>query len=386
MLVRSRHGCCRLQEHEFSFPGDSIARRLCKPLVVLMVVCAALCRADIDGQQAATAADGGQVKTKRLVYKPQPRRTLTVYFPDDWQPTDRRSALVIFRCRIPAQREHFRKLGMVIVKPQLASVNSGRLPKLNLQEIAKLPRPRDQVADTKSVIRYLRAHAGQLGIDPRRIVATGTSGGGDLALQAYLNQSFEDPQDDQSVSPRPDALLLYCPAFDGIDIWFVTLDDLLRQTKQKAPSFLPLLPKFVKNTTGEYAVPLDHRARLIELAASLGREKGIGAAEIENFQEVLHLFNERDWQLLHPVEDALKMSASRIMGDQDFPPTLILFGERDHLYQYQTAFVEKAQSLGKKFELQVFPGAGHSFMQQPAFEQPSTRVAESFLRKHNLLP
>ena len=88
-----------------------------------------------DGQAAQPSAE-----TMTLVYKSKPRRTLTVYYPDDWKATDRRSALVIFRCRIPAQREHFRKLGMVIIKPQLAGVNSGQLPKLSLDEIASLMR------------------------------------------------------------------------------------------------------------------------------------------------------------------------------------------------------------------------------------------------------
>jgi dienelactone hydrolase len=97
---------------------------------------------------------------------------------------------------------------MVIVKPQTAPLNSGQLPKLSLETIASLPRPRHQVEDTKSAIRFLRANAATFGIDSRKIVATGTSGGGDLALQASINRSFEDPNNDQSMSPRPDALIL----------------------------------------------------------------------------------------------------------------------------------------------------------------------------------
>lgn len=79
-----------------------------------------------------TATLSEPVVTKSFVYKSKPRRTLTVYFPDDGKASDKRSALVIFRCNIPAQREHFRRLGMVIIKPQLAPVNSGQLPQLSL--------------------------------------------------------------------------------------------------------------------------------------------------------------------------------------------------------------------------------------------------------------
>lgn len=327
-----------------------------------------------------------QAKTASMVYKKEPRRSLTVYYPDGWKATDQRSALVIFHCRIPEQREHFRKRGMVIIKPVLAGVNSGKLPGLSLQTIAKLPKPRLQVEDTKSVIRFVRKNAVQLGINPERIVATGTSGGGDLALQSYINSAFEDPNDDRSISHRPNALVLYCPAFDGIDIWYVKIETLLNKSKNKAPAFTPHLLRFIKNTTDEYAVPLDHRAKLIQLAATLGKEQNISETEIQNFQEILKLFNQRDWQLLHPVEDALKMSASRILTKELLPPTLIMFGDRDHLFKHQTAFVEHAKAKGQKFELKIFKGAGHSFMMQPAFEEPSTREAETFLRKHDFLP
>ncbi len=326
------------------------------------------------------------VRTSRLVYKQEPRRTLTVYYPDDWKPSDKRPVLVIFRCRIEAQREHFRKRGMVVIKPQLAAVNSGKLPGMSLEEISKAPKPRHQVEDTKSAIRYLRANADKLGIHPQRIVATGTSGGGDLALQSYLNKAFEDPQDDQSVANKPNALVLYCPAFDGIDIWFVKTETLTARTKADAPSFLPLLSRFVKNTEDEYATPLDHRAELLHLAAELGEEKGIDGDEVRRFQSVLELFNERDWQLLHPAEDALQMSASRILTKEPLPPTLIMFGRRDHLYKYQMAFVDRAKSLGQNIEVEIYDHAGHSFMLQPAFLAPSTQRVDTFLRGIGFLP
>ena len=38
----------------------------------------------------------------------------------------------------------------------------------------------DQIIDVKCAVRYLRAHAADLGIDPNRIAALGTSAGGQL--------------------------------------------------------------------------------------------------------------------------------------------------------------------------------------------------------------
>ncbi len=330
--------------------------------------------------------NGPAVRTQHLVYRQQPPRGLKVYYPNGWEQTDQRPVLVIFRCNIPFQREHFLKLGMVVVKPQLAPVNSGQLPNLSLEEIAHLPRPRNQVEDAKSVIRFLRANAKQLGIDPDRVVSTGTSGGGDLALQSTINTAFVNAEDDVTISSKSDALILFCPAFDGIDIWFVKTATLLERTKAEASSFLPVIQRFVQNTTDEYAVPRDHRAELITLAATVGRQEGIADAEVERFQQVLLLFNQRDWQLLHPVADALKMSASRILPAAQLPPTMIMFGDRDHLVQYQRAFVDRAKAAGKEFELKIFAGGGHSFMTQPAFEAASTREMESFLTRHHILP
>ena len=146
------------------------------------------------------------------------------------------------------------------------------------------------------------------------------------------------------------------------------------------------LKRFAKKTPEGYSVPLDHRANLIKLASQLGQQEGIAESEITRFQKVLELFNARDWQLMHPVEDDLKMSASRILPKEPLPPTLILFGDRDHLNQYQRAFVDKAREAGKRFELKVYKGGGHSFMTQPAFEKLSTTDVESFLRKHGCLP
>ena len=325
--------------------------------------------------------------TGRVVYKKEPLRRMTLYYPEGWSKRDKRPALVIFRCRIEAQREHFLERGMVVIKPDTAPVNSGKLPGLSLEEIAGLPKPRDQVMDTKSAIRYIRANAGSLGVDPGKIVATGTSGGGDLALQSHLNPHFVDASDDLSVSCSPDALVLYCPAFDGLDLWFVKSAELKAQTEQKAPNFLELLGEFADGLDEEYAQPLDHRATLIKKAATLGRDRGIDDAQIAAFQKVLELFNERDWQLLHPVADARRMSASALIKKgEPLPPTLMLFGDRDHLKSAQENFVRNARAKGLEFEMKIYQGGGHSFMMMPAFEEPSTMDVDRFLVDKGILP
>lgn len=74
--------------------------------------------------------------------------------------------------------------------------------------------PFEAVADAKSAIRYLRANAQKLGIDPNRIAAGGGSAGAHLAAAADLTR-LDAPGEDLAVSSRPNALVLFNPVFDN---------------------------------------------------------------------------------------------------------------------------------------------------------------------------
>ena len=70
----------------------------------------------------------------------------------------------------------------------------------------------DSVADGKSAMRWVRAHADEFGIDPARIAAVGSSSGGMMAAATALDTELDDPNDDKRIDPRPNALILYNPA------------------------------------------------------------------------------------------------------------------------------------------------------------------------------
>lgn len=72
----------------------------------------------------------------------------------------------------------------------------------------------DCIADVRSALRYLRAHASTLGLDPARIAVAGDSAGGHLAAALATLPDYQHPSDDLSLSGRPDALLLYNPVLD----------------------------------------------------------------------------------------------------------------------------------------------------------------------------
>lgn len=71
------------------------------------------------------------------------------------------------------------------------------------------------IADAKSAMRWVRAHAAELGIDPERIAAGGGSAGGFLAYAVATLDAFDEKGEDTSVSCRPDALVIYCGVFDA---------------------------------------------------------------------------------------------------------------------------------------------------------------------------
>lgn len=75
--------------------------------------------------------------------------------------------------------------------------------------------PRECVMDGKSVIRWIREHAGELGIDPDRIAAGGGSAGGHVAAACATTDGFEEPGESSAISCRPNALVLFNPVIDN---------------------------------------------------------------------------------------------------------------------------------------------------------------------------
>jgi acetyl esterase/lipase len=71
--------------------------------------------------------------------------------------------------------------------------------------------PQDCLRDAKAAIRWARANADRLGIDPDRIMAGGESAGGHLAAAVALVPGFEEGAH-REVSSLPNALALFNPA------------------------------------------------------------------------------------------------------------------------------------------------------------------------------
>lgn len=74
--------------------------------------------------------------------------------------------------------------------------------------------PHEAMADARSAIRWIRLNAVELGINPGKIVAIGGSGGAHAIAAAAMLQGYDDPEDDPSISPVPNALVLFNPVLD----------------------------------------------------------------------------------------------------------------------------------------------------------------------------
>jgi acetyl esterase/lipase len=152
--------------------------------------------------------------TRVVVYKMIGDRELhlNVFEPQDLRLTDRRACFLTIHgggwTGLEPRRQypfaaHFASLGMVgiSVEYRLAAPRSG-------------PTVFDCVKDSRSALRYVRAHAAEFGIDPQKIVANGGSAGGHLAAGTALFDGVDEAGEDTAVSCLPNALVLYFPVID----------------------------------------------------------------------------------------------------------------------------------------------------------------------------
>ncbi|CAM1367660.1 alpha/beta hydrolase [Tenacibaculum xiamenense] len=74
--------------------------------------------------------------------------------------------------------------------------------------------PFEAVKDAKSALRWLRKNAKKYGADPNKVVVTGNSAGGHLAMATVLNKDLNASTDDLSVSAIPNAVIVNGGVYD----------------------------------------------------------------------------------------------------------------------------------------------------------------------------
>ncbi len=163
---------------------------------------------------APKPADFSFEGAEKVLFKktPQGDLHLHVFKPEGWQASDQRPAIVFFfgggwNGGTPAQFEkHSRYLasrGMVAITAEYRVASRHKTP------------PFDCVKDGKSAVRWIRANAAKLGVDPQRLAAGGGSAGGHVAAATATTRKIEEEDEDKSVSSVPDALALFNPVYNN---------------------------------------------------------------------------------------------------------------------------------------------------------------------------
>ncbi len=136
---------------------------------------------------------------------------LFVVKPSGWKAGDRRAALMFFfgggwTTGTPASSIFWARfaadLGMIGIAPDYRT--KGR------HDVS----PQSSVADSRAALRWVQDHAGELGLDPARVVVGGNSAGGHVALWTAI--AHAPPGSDESESPqvKPAALILFSTVSD----------------------------------------------------------------------------------------------------------------------------------------------------------------------------
>jgi acetyl esterase/lipase len=161
--------------------------------------------ADVSAVKPARAPD------KVVVFKRTPQGDLKLHFylPEGLKPEDKRPAILFwfgggFTHGSPTQfyatAEYFASRGLV------AACAEYRINSLHGTRIEKC------FEDARSAIRWIKKHAGEFGIDPGKVIASGGSAGGTLSLAVALCTGPDAGDDDTSISTKPCAMVLFNPA------------------------------------------------------------------------------------------------------------------------------------------------------------------------------
>jgi acetyl esterase len=149
-------------------------------------------------------------EVKPFTYKTIGDRELKIYihYPPGWKASDSRPGIIFFfgggwaGGRIEQflpQAEYLAGRGMVAARADYRVKSHDGVT------------PDKCVEDARSAMRWMRKNAAKLGMDPKKLIASGGSAGGHLAACTMIPKSVDADGDDLSISTIPQAMVLFNP-------------------------------------------------------------------------------------------------------------------------------------------------------------------------------
>jgi acetyl esterase len=178
--------------------------KTCLCIVTILILCQSTLALDVKGFEPDRIIEYKQVGDTTL--------KLHIFTPDNHKATGKRPAIVFFfgggwNSGSPSQFyphcDYLASRGMVALSAEYRVKSRDKTT------------PRECVMDGKSAVRWIRQHAKELGIDPDKLAAGGGSAGGHVAAATGTTEGFKEEGEDQRVSCRPNALVLFNPVYDN---------------------------------------------------------------------------------------------------------------------------------------------------------------------------
>ena len=208
---------------------------------------------------------GGAQTPKTFIYKTVNgvRLSLDVYTPKIPPRTGKAYPTIVFffgggwvngsKAHFQPQAEFFSKRGLVCVTVSYRIQSKHGTP------------PQVAIQDARDAMRWIRSHSKELQVDNNRIIASGGSAGGHLALATALIPHYDPPN--TYIDPTPNALILFNPVVnttsEGYGVRKVGKDSLLASPYHNISTGLPPMLIFhgTKDTTVPFKNIQDFQAR-----------------------------------------------------------------------------------------------------------------------------
>ena len=212
---------------------------------LLTILFCAICGASIAAEKPGADESAKTPPGKSYTYKQSggKPRELEIYFPPNHDPAKSKvPGVILFHGggwsggtldQFRAACAYFASRGLVCatVEYRMMNKNDAKLPEGGSNK-------RVCVTDAKSAIRWFKQHAGELGIDPARIITGGGSAGGHISALATMNPGLNDPADPKDIDTRVVAYLWFNPAFAPADNKDPEIDILTHQKADLPPAIV----------------------------------------------------------------------------------------------------------------------------------------------------